>query len=63
MEKLLVRVKIGMSLDRIVSDTFDAILDRGNYSLAFDLNARLTDAVSDAAAFLILRDFIEIYIE
>ena len=63
MEKLLVRVKIGMSLDRIVSDTFDAILDRRNYSLAFDLNARLTDAVSDAAAFLILLDFIEIYIE
>ena len=57
------RVKIGMSLDRIVSDTFDAILDRRNYSLAFDLNARLTDAVSDAAAFLILLDFIEIYIE
>ena len=63
MEKLLVRVKIGISLDRIVSDTFDAILDRRNYSLAFDLNARLTDAVSDAAAFLILLDFIEIYIE
>jgi len=63
MEKLLVRVKIGMSLDRIVSDTFDAILDRRNYSLAFDLNARLTDAVSDAAAFLILLDFIDIYIE
>jgi len=57
------RVKIGMSLDRIVSDTFDAILDRRNYSLAFDLNARLTDTVSDAAAFLILLDFIEIYIE
>lgn len=57
------RVKIGMSLDRIVSDTFDAILDRRNYSLAFDLNARLTDAVSDTAAFLILLDFIEIYIE
>ena len=57
------RVKIGMSLDRIVSDTVDAILDRRNYSLAFDLNARLTDAVSDAAAFLILLDFIEIYIE
>ena len=57
------RVKIGMSLDRIVFDTFDAILDRRNYSLAFDLNARLTDAVSDASAFLILLDFIDVYIE
>ena len=63
MEKLLVSVKIGMSLDRVVSDTFDAILDRKNYSLAFDLNARLTDAVSDAESFLILLEFIDIYIE
>lgn len=63
MEKLLVRVKIGMSLDRIVSDTFDAILDRKNYSLAFDLNSKLTDAASDASAFRILLEFVDIYIE
>ena len=63
MVKQLVYVKVGITLDRIISAAFDAILDRGNYSLAFDLNARLTDAVSDAAAFLILLDFIEIYIE
>ena len=57
------RVKIGISLDRIVSDTFDAILDRRNYSLAFDLNARLTDAQSDTAAFLVLLDFVDVFIE
>ena len=59
----LVYAKVGIIFHKLVSDALDAILNRGNYSLAFDLNARLTDAVSDAAAFLILLDFIEIYIE
>ena len=63
MEKPLVYAKVGITIDKLVSDAFDEILNRRNYSLAFDLNARLTDAVSDAAAFLILLDFIEIYIE
>jgi hypothetical protein len=63
MEKPLVCVKVGITLDRIISAAFDAILDRGNYSLAFDLNSRLTDAASDASAFRILLEFIDIYIE
>ena len=55
--------KVGITFDKLVSDTFDAILNRGNYSLAFDLNARLTDAQSDAAALSVLLDFVDIFIE
>ena len=63
MEKPLVYAKVGITFDKLVSDAFDAILNCGNYSLAFDLNARLTDAQSDAAAFLVLLDFVDIFIE
>ena len=55
--------KVGITFDKLVSDAFDAILNRGNYSLAFDLNARLIDAQSDAAVFLVLLDFVDIFIE
>ena len=63
MEKPLVYAKVGIAFDKLVSDTFDAILNRGNYSLAFDHNARLTDAQCDAAAFWVLLDFVDIFIE
>ena len=55
--------KVGITFDKLVSGAFDAILNRGNYSLAFDLNARLIDAQSDAAVFLVLLDFVDIFIE
>ena len=63
MEKPLVYAKVGITYEKLVSDTFDAILNRGNYSLAFDLNARLTDTQSDAAALSVLLDFVDIFIE
>ena len=56
-------VKVGITLEQIISAAFDAILGRGNYSLAFDLNSRLIDAASDASAFRILLEFVDIYIE
>ncbi|BAH74461.1 hypothetical protein [Solidesulfovibrio magneticus] len=63
MEKPLVYAKVGITFDKLVSDAFDAILNRGNYSLAFDLNARLTDTQSGAAALSVLLDFVDIFIE
>ena len=55
--------KVGIAFDELVSDAFDAILIHGNYSLAFDFNARLTDAQSDVATFLVLLDFVDVFIE
>ncbi|MYL85123.1 hypothetical protein GTA51_18620 [Desulfovibrio aerotolerans] len=63
MGKPLVHVKIGIAYEQFVSDAFDAILEQGNYSAAFELHSKLYDAESGDVGVQILLNFVDIYIE
>ena len=63
MGKPLVHVKIGIAFEQFVSDAYDAILDQGNYSAAFELNSMLSDTESREIAVQTLLEFVDIYID
>ena len=57
------RVKIGIAFEQFVSDAYDAILERGNYSAAFELNSMLSDAESREIAVQVLLKFVDICVD
>lgn len=56
-------VKVGIAFEQFVSDAFDAILEQGNYSAAFELNSMLSDVESGDVAVQVLLNFVDIHID